>query len=127
MSFLPMRNMPAGKHEPETHLSTTLQYWTLGFVGKSGHMENIPLSSAYMRLIFVLDYFYIYFSLRFSNKYKKEVEHYTHLRDSIADFETDYPGLATSSRAVNKLAKVVSSTPNFIVRAYHSDYIHLLF
>ena len=31
------------------------------------------------------------------------------MRDSVADFETDYPGLAISSRAVNKLAKVVSS------------------
>ena len=122
-----MRNMPAGKHELETRLSTTLQYLTLGFVGKSGHMENFLLSSAYMCLIFVLKYFYIYFSLRFSDKYRKEIVHYTHLRDLITNFETDYPGLATSSRAVNKLAKVVSSTPNFIVRAYHSDYIHLLF
>ena len=112
-----MRNTPAGKHELVTHLSTILRYWTLGFVGKRGRMENILLSSAYMRLIFVLECFYIYFSLRFSDKYKKEVVHYTHLRDSIADFETDYPGLATSSRAVNKLAKVVSSTPNFVVRA----------
>ena len=122
-----MRNTLAGKHRLETHLSTTLQYWTLGFIGKSGHMENILLSSAYMRLIFVLEYFYIYFSLRFSDKYKKEVVHYAHLRDSITDFETDYPGLATSSQAVNKLAKVVSSTPNFVLRGYHSDYIHLLF
>jgi hypothetical protein len=88
-------------------------------------MENTHLTSVYMRLVFVLEYFYIYFSLRFSDKYEDEIERYTHVRDSIADFETDYPGLSSSSRAVNKLAKVVSSALNF-VRAYHSDYMRLL-
>jgi len=119
-----MRSMLAGKREVETHLSTTLRYWTLGFDGKRGHMEKFPTLSAYMLLIFVREYFYIYFSLRFSDKYGKEIEHYANLRDSITDFETDYPGLATSSRTVNKLAKV-ASTPNFM-RVYHSDYICLL-
>ena len=111
-----MRNMPAGKHKLQTCLSTTLQYWTLGFVGKRGHMENYPLTSAYMHLNFILEYFFIYFSLRFIDKHRKELGYYGHLCNSIADYETDYPGLATSSRAVNKLAKVVS-IPNF-VRAF---------
>lgn len=66
-----------------------------------------------MRLIFVLEYFYIYYSLRFSEKYLQELEEYMHFRDSVADYEADYPGLATSSRALNKLAKVVSIS-NFL-------------
>ena len=41
------------------------------------------------------------------------MKQYMLLRDTIVDFETDYPGLATSSRALNKLAKVVSLS-NFI-------------
>jgi hypothetical protein len=118
-----MRSMPAGKHEVETLLSTILRYWTLGFDGNRGHMEIIPLTSVYMLLIFVLEYFHIYFSLRFTNKYRKELGQYAHLRDLITDFEVDYPGLAASSRAVNKLAKVVSN-PNFL-GVYHSEYMHI--
>ena len=113
MNFLPMRSMPAGKLAVEIHSSTTLWYWTLGLDGKRGHMAIFLLPSKYMHLIFFLEYFNIYFSLRFSEKYRREIEHYTSLHDSITDFETNYPGLATSSRAVNKLAKVVSIS-NFI-------------
>ena len=47
--------------------------------------------------------------LRFSDKYTEELKHYINLRDSITDFETDYPELASSSQALNKLAKVVST------------------
>ena len=108
MNFLPMRSMPAGKLAVETHSSTTLWYWTLGLDGKGGHMAIFLLPSKYMCLIFFLEYFNICFSLRFSEKYRREIVHYTSLRNSIADFETDYPGLVSSSRAVNKLAKVVS-------------------
>ena len=102
--------MPAGKLAVETHSSTTLWYWTLGLDGKGGHMAIFLLPSKYMCLIFFLEYFNICFSLRFSEKYRREIVHYTSLCDLIADsdFETDYPGLVTSSRAVNKLAKVVS-------------------
>ena len=77
-----------------------------------------------MRLIFVLEYFYIYYSFRFCEKYEKELQYYMHFRNTVPDFETDFPGLATSSRAVNKLAKVVSRY-NFI-RLYHSNYMQLL-
>jgi hypothetical protein len=77
-----------------------------------------------MRLIFVLEYFYIYYSLRFQAKYKKELQQYSDLRHSNTDYEADYPELATSSQAVNKLAKVVSIS-NF-VRSYHFNYMHLL-
>ena len=108
-----MRNTPAGKHETETRLSTTLQSWTLVFDGKRGHLENYPGPSEYMRFTFALEYFFIYYSLRFTEKYLKEMKHYMQLRETITDFETDYPEIATSSRAVNKLAKVVS-TSNFV-------------
>ena len=100
--------MPTGKLTVETHSSTALWYWTLGLDGKRGHMAIFLLLSKYMRLIFFLKYFNIYFSLRFSEKYRREIVHYTSLCNSIADFKTDYPGLVTSSQAVNKLTKVVS-------------------
>ena len=126
MSFLATRNTPAGKHKVETLLSTTLQSWTLGFNGKRGHMENYLGTSEYMRLIFVLEYFFIHYSLRFTEKYLKEMRHYVHLRDLINDYQTDYPGLATSSRAVNKVAKVVSTSSSNFVRDYFSKYMHRL-
>ena len=119
MNFLAMKNTRAGKHEALTHLSTTLRYWTLGCDGKKDHMENIQVPSEYMRLNFVLEYFHLYYSLRFTEKYHQELEQYHHFRDSVAKFETDFPGLAISSRAVNKLAKVVS-TFSFI-GLYHSN------
>ena len=118
--------MPAGKHEVETLLLTTLQSWTLGFDGKRGRMENYLGTSEYMRLIFILEYFFIRYSLRFTEKYLKEMRHYVLLRDSINDYQTDYPGLATSSRAVNKLAKVVSTSSSNFARDYFSKYMHLL-
>ena len=108
MNFLPMRSMPPGKLAVETHSSTTLQYWTLELDGRRGHMAIFCLLIKYMRLIFVLEYFSIYFSLIFSEKYRREIVYYTSLHNLITDFKTNYPGLATSSQAVNKLGKVVS-------------------
>ena len=58
-----------------------------------------------MHLNFILEYFFIYFSLRFTDKYRKELGYYGHLRNLIADYETDYPGLATSFMSSEQACK----------------------
>jgi len=110
MSLLPTRNLLAGRHAVTTLSLTTSQYWTSGFDGRNGHTENCPLLSESLLIIFIVECLYACISPRFSDKYTEEIAHYMNLRDSITDFETDYPGLASSSRALNKLSKVVRTS-----------------
>ena len=46
-------------------------------------------------------------SFRFAEENAQSINYYIILRDSVVDFEADYPKLVSSSRAINKIAKAV--------------------
>lgn len=60
-----------------------------------------------MLLISIVKCLYACISPRFHEKYIAELRHYIDFRDSITDYKTDFPALVSSSRALNKLSKVV--------------------
>ena len=53
-----------------------------------------------------MDYLFLY---RFYEVHKDTIELYIDLRDSVPDFQKDFPKLMQSSRRTNSLAKAVSS------------------